>query len=269
MECNIAERDNPQYPQRLIDRLNQAAPERIYYVGPLELLDQFTIGVISADSISGIGMMAANQLLFTIREYSINFIGSWFSVMETEIFRLGLWRANQNVTLFSSKGLAKESFESYLKARFYPPMHEFPEREEYFRRAKENELLMLSIVDPNIGRMLRKNIIERNFIACMLSDVVFIPFAEKETKTLAMAKRLVTTEVPLFTTDSEENRQLHKLGIPGLKRQDVSNYLENLGAKLSDPNIKRQKNKNPALLAPDQEKVPKKATMSQIKLWQS
>jgi predicted Rossmann fold nucleotide-binding protein DprA/Smf involved in DNA uptake len=269
MEYKIAERDSPQYPRKLIDRLNQASPERIYYFGPLELLDHFTMGVVSADSISGIGMMAANQLLFTIREYSINYIGSWFSVMETEIFRLGLWRANQNVTLFSSKGLAKESFESYLKARFYPPMHEFPEREEYFRRAQENELLMLSIVDPNLGKMMRKNIIERNFIACMLSDAVFIPFAERGTKTLAMAKRLATTEVPLFTTDCEENRQLHKLGIPGLKRQDVGNYLENLGAKLSDPNSKRRKNNNPASLAPDQEKVPEKPTMSQIKLWQS
>jgi predicted Rossmann fold nucleotide-binding protein DprA/Smf involved in DNA uptake len=269
MEYKIVEKNNPQYPQKLIDRLKQDAPERVYCFGPLELLDQFTMGVISADSISGIGMMAANQLLFTIREYSINYIGSWFSVMETEIFRLGLWRANQNVTLFSSKGLAKETFESYLKARFYPPMHEFPEREEYFRRAKENELLMLSIVDPDVRKMIRKNIIERNFIACMLSDVVFIPFAEKRTKTLAMAKRLASTEVPLFTTDCEENRQLHKLGIPGLGRQDVGNYLENLGAKLSDLNIKRKKNNNPASSAPDHEKPPKKSTMSQIKLWQN
>ena len=267
MEYKIVEKDNPQYPRKLVDRLEQDAPERVYCFGPLELLDQFTMGVISADSIPGIGMMAANQLLFTIREYSINYIGSWFSVMETEIFRLGLWRSNQNVTLFSSKGLAKESFESYLKARFYPPMHEFPEREEYFRRANENELLILSIADPNVGKMIRKNLIERNFIACMMSDAVFIPFAEKGTKTLAMAKQLATTEVPLFTADCEENRQLYKLGIPGLTRQDVGQYLENLGAKPSNSNTKRPKKTNSDQSSLDQEKSPKKPTMSQIKLW--
>jgi predicted Rossmann fold nucleotide-binding protein DprA/Smf involved in DNA uptake len=268
MEYKIIERDAPGYPQKLTARLNQDAPARIYYFGPFELLDQFTMGVISADSISGLGLMTANQILFTIREYNINYIGSWLSVMETEIFRLGLWRANQNVTLFSSKGLAKDNFESYLKTRFYPPFHEFPERDEYFRRAEENELLMLSIVDPDVGKMTRKNIIERNYIACMLSDVVFIPFAEKGTKTLAMAKRLVSSNIPLFTTDYEGNKELHKLGIPGLTRPNVGQFLENLGAKLSDPHKERPKKKKPLQSPPDQENSLNAPTMSQLNLWQ-
>jgi len=266
MEYKLIERDNTEYPKKLMARLNQDAPGRIYYFGPLELLDKFTMGVISADSISGLGLMAANQLLFTIREYDINYIGSWFSVMETEIFRLGLWRDNQDVTLFSSKGLAKENFESYLKTRFYPPLHEFPERNEYFRRAEENELLMISIVDPDVGKMTRKNIIERNYIACMISDVAFIPFAAKGTKTFATAKRLLATDVPLFTTDCEENGDLHKLGIPGLTRQNVGQFLENLGAKCSDPNnTKPNKNKEPKP-QPDQENSSKPPPMSQLKL---
>ena len=111
MEYKILGRDAPEYPQKLITRLNRDAPERIYYHGPLELLDIFTMGYISADSITGLGLMTTNQLLFTIREYGVNYIGSAFAIMETEIFRLGLWRSNQDVTLFSSKGLIKESFE--------------------------------------------------------------------------------------------------------------------------------------------------------------
>lgn len=266
MEYKLIERDDTEYPKKLMARLNQDAPGRIYFFGPLELLDKFTMGVISADSISGLGLMAANQLLFTIREYDINYIGSWFSVMETEIFRLGLWRANQDVTLFSSKGLAKENFETYLKTRFYPPLHEFPERDEYFRRAEENELLMISIFDPDVGKMTRKNIIERNYIACMMSDVVFIPFAAKGTKTFAMAKRLLATDVPLFTTDCEENRGLHELGIPGLTRQNVGQFLENLEAKRSDPNKKRPNRKKEPPPQPNPENSPKPPPMSQLKL---
>ena len=268
MEYKVLERDAPGYPQKLITRLKQDAPERIYYHGPLELLDIFTMGVISADSITGLGLMTTNQLLFTIREYDVNYIGSAFSVMETEIFRLGLWRSNQDVTLFSSKGLAKESFESYLKTRFYPPMHEFPERDEYFRRAEENELLMLSIMDPAVSRMTRKNIIQRNTIACLLSDVVFIPFAEKGTKTLTLAKRLVSTDVPLFTTDCEENKELHKLGIPGLSRQNVGQFLEDLGAQLSDPEKERPKRIAPPPSPADQESALEQP-MVQMNLWEN
>ena len=95
------------------------------------------MAVISADSISGLALMAANQLLFTIREYDLNFIGGWHSVMETEIFRLGLFRKNFTVTLFTAKGLECETFDSFLETRFYPPLHEFPEREEYFRRQRK------------------------------------------------------------------------------------------------------------------------------------
>lgn len=269
MEYQIIEKNDPGYPEKLITRLNEHRPERIYYSGPLDLLDRFTMGVISADSISGLGLMEANQLLFTIREYDINYIGSWFSVMETEIFRLGLWRSNQEVTLFSSKGLEKESFDSYLKTRFYPPLHEFPERDEYFRRAKENELLMLSIVEPDVSKMIRKNIMQRNFIACIMSDVVFIPFAAKGTKTFTLAKRLVSTEVPLFTTACEENRDLHDIGIPGLTRQNVGEFIEKIGAKLSDPDKKRPKRPDTAPPAPNQKSGPKPPHMSQMSLWQN
>ena len=91
-----------------------------------------------------------------------------------------------------------ETFESFLRDRFYPPLHEFPERDEYFRRAKEGELLILSVSNPDETRQLRKNIMERNWIACVLSDVVFIPYGPKGSKTYTMAKRIVDANIPVF-----------------------------------------------------------------------
>ena len=148
MEYQILTPSDQEYPKRLLDRLGDSSPEKIFYQGPLDFLKRFTMAVISADSISGLALMATNQLLFTIREYDLNIIGGWHSVMETEIFRLGLFRKNFTVTLFTAKGLECENFESFLETRFYPPLHEFPEREEYFRRAKEGKLLMLSVSPP-------------------------------------------------------------------------------------------------------------------------
>jgi hypothetical protein len=235
MEYKILTPSDQEYPNRLLERLGNSSPEHIFYTGRLDFLKRFTVAVISADSISGLAMMAANQLLFTIREYDLNFIGGWHSVMETEIFRLGLFRKNLTVTLFTAKGLGRETFESFLVTRFHPPLHEFPEREEYFRRAKEGNLLMLSICPPEEARMKRPNIINRNWLACVLSDVVFIPFAERGTKTLALAKQVLTAQIPIFTSDHEDNKALYQLGIPGLSRKSVGNYLENFGAHRASP----------------------------------
>jgi len=235
MEYQVLTPSDQGYPKRLHDRLGESSPEKIFYWGPLDFLKRFTMAVISADSISGLALMAANQLLFTIREYDLNIIGGWHSVMETEIFRLGLFRKNFTVTLFTAKGLECETFESFLETRFYPPLHEFPEREEYFRRAKEGKLLMLSASPPKEAKMKRPNIINRNWLACVLSDVVFVPFAEKGTKTLALAKRVLSAQIPIFTTDHETNKSLHQLGIPGLSRGSVGAYLENLGAHRASP----------------------------------
>lgn len=232
MEYKILTPDNPKYPKKIKERLGSESP-KIYYNGHLEFLDKFTMAVISADSIGGLGLMAANQVLFTIREYEMNYIGAWQSVMETEIFRLGLFRKNTTVTLFTSKGLAVETFESFLLDRFYPPMDKFPEREEYFRRDKQGELLVLSITNPNEKRQLRKNILERNWVACNLGDIVFVPYGVKGSKTYMVAKRVLEAKIPIFTTDSEENKDLHQLGISGFNRKTVKHFLEERGAKLS------------------------------------
>ncbi len=235
MEYQILTHRDQGYPKRLIERLGDESPEKIYYWGPLDFLNRFTMGVISADSISGLALWTANQLLFTIREYDLNLIGGWYSVMETEIFRLGLFRKNMTVALFTAKGLENETFESYLLTRFYPPLHEFPEREEYFRRAKEGRLLMLSVSPPEEKRMTRKNIIYRNWIACNLADVVFVPFAEKGTKTLSLARRVLSAQIPVFTSDHEDNKALHKLGVPSFNRKSVGAYLEKLGCQIAKP----------------------------------
>lgn len=235
MEYQVLKLGDPNYPQRLLERLGKEAPPHLYYHGSQSDLKRFTLAVISADSISGEAMIATNQLLFTLREYEMNYIGGWHSVMETEIFRLGLFRKNITVTLFSAKGLARESFESFLKDRFCPPLHEFPESEEYFRRAKDGELLILSIVKPQTSRTIRRNVLARNLIACVLGDAVLIPFATKGTKTYAMAKKIIQIKIPIFTTDHESNSDLHDLGVPAFNRKTIEKFLCEIGALKAEP----------------------------------
>ena len=264
MEYQIVTPSDQEYPKRLLERLGESSPERVFFHGPLDFLNRFTMAVISADSISGLALMATNQLLFTIREYNLNIIGGWHSVMETEIFRLGLFRKNLMVTLFTAKGLERETFESFLETRFHPPLHEFPERDEYFRRAKEGELLMLSVSPPQEAKMKRPNIINRNWLACVLSDLVFVPFAEKGTKTIALAKRVLSAGIPIFTTDHEANHILHQLGVPSFSRKSVGPYLEELGARRAQ--ISQEVNEKMMLREPTPEPENKSPKFLQGKL---
>ena len=172
----------------------------------------------------------------------MNHISGWYSVVETEMFMRALFtgysgskdkKYHSFVTLFSAKGLARESYEDFLLYRFYPPFDKIPVREEYLRRAKAGELLMLSVAEPTVGRQLRKNIMERNFLACALADLVYMPFAPKGSKTYTLAKRVVEAKIPVFTVlDPEVGGSLHRLGIRGFNRETVKTLLYEHGAKL-------------------------------------
>jgi len=225
-----------QYPKRLMERMGDEAP-RLYYNGPLKLLDRFSMAVICADLIPGLCMYETNDMLFEIREWALNYIGGWHSVMETEIFRLALYRKNdpeglRSATLVSARGLARENWDTFLADRFgySGPFTDFPEKPEYYRRAEAGELLMLSITEPNFKRQLRRNIMARNWLACALADVVFVPFAEKGTKTYTNAQRVLAAGIPVFTSEREENKDLHALGMLALNRGTVGKFLSDLGA---------------------------------------
>jgi len=244
MEYKILTPDDTEYPKKLKERLGSECPQKLYYNGNLELLNRITMSVICADKECGIALMETHQVLFTVREYNLNYSGGWYSVIETEIFRLGLYKGykfktkkpalfgQKTVTLFSAKGLKNESYDSFLLDRFYPPLHTFPEREEYFRQAKEGELLMLSVCEPDETRQSRKNIMERNWIACNLGDIIFIPFGSKGTKTYTTAKKVLKANLPVFTIDNADNKDLLELGIPGFNRKNVRSFLEKYGAEI-------------------------------------
>jgi hypothetical protein len=238
MEYKILTPQDSNYPRKLIERLGNKAPEKIYYYGPLEFLDRWTMAVLCSQEAGGTILLEMNQVLFTVREYDINYIGSWHSGMESEIFRLGLYKKFEynSVTLFTAKGLGIETYEEYLLDRFYPPFDKIPERDEYLRRAKEGELLILSVSPPEETRQKHRNIMLRNWIACALGDLVFIPFGPKGSKTYTTAKKVVEAKIPIFTIDHEISVDLHHLGVPGFNRKTVGAFLEKMGAKKYVPN---------------------------------
>ncbi|GEM_PF-413219 len=236
MEYETLTPDAAEYPAKLRTRLGDAAPT-LYYHGPLKLLDRLCLGVICSDNHPGQCMLEANQLLFTIREYALNYVGGWQSVMEMEIFRLSLDarqdpRGMRSTTMLTSRGMQHETWDNYLDDRYGPvgPFRDFPQKPEYYRRGKEGESLALSATEPTVKRMLRANILQKNLVACALSDLIFVPFADKGSKTMISVKRALKLGIPMFTVNVPQNNFLLDMGIPTCTRNTVGAFLESQGA---------------------------------------
>lgn len=247
MEYETLTTQDPRYPTRVQERLKDEAPT-LYFHGPLKLLDRFTLAVIAADSLPGQSLMAMSDTFVKIREYAMNHIGPWQSVGEMEVFTYVLEtkydpNRRRSLTVCTARGLARENWDNFLGDRFgyKGPFIGFPQKEEFYRRAREKELLWLSITPPEQKRFERKYIILRNRVACALADVVYVLFAEKGTKTLSVVKHVLKTGVPMFTCQysddktTDVNKDLFALGIPSYNRKTIGKYLESLGATVDAP----------------------------------
>jgi len=228
--------DATEYPARIRDRMGDKAPV-LHCHGPLKLLDRFCLGIIASDNIPGECMLETNQLLFTIRDYALNYVGSWLSIMEMEIFRLSLDapqdpRGIRSTTMLSSRGMEHETWDEYLDDRWGPegPFRDFPQKPEYYRRAKEGELLVFSPTEPSLKRMTHANIMLKNLLVCALSNLVFVPYADKPSKTFTTISRALKMGVPLFTVNVPKNNVLLDLGLPTYTRKTVGAFLESMGA---------------------------------------
>jgi hypothetical protein len=228
--------DAADYPAKLRARLGADAPT-LYCHGPLKLLDRFCLAVICSDNNPGHCYLESNQLLFTIRDYALNYVGGWQAFMEMEIFRLSLDapqdpRGIRSTTMFTSRGLAHEDWDNYLDDRWGPvgPFRDFPQKREYYRRANEGELLVVSTTEPGVKRMLRANILQMNLVACALADLVYVPFADKGSKTMISVKRALKLGIPMLTVNMPQNNFLLELGIPTCTRKTVGTLLESMGA---------------------------------------
>jgi hypothetical protein len=212
----------------------------------------------------GLVTRAVWNMFFPVLKMEMNAIGPWQSVNEGVFFRSALEKPWISLTLFTARGIEQESFASFLDYRHRPPNASFVQRPEYERRAAEGELLLLSVSPPRHMAQTKDVILQRNWIACNLADVVFIGGAEKRSqqwsakagkltarpqKTFALAKRLVGSNIPVFTVDHPDNRDLLELGIPGYKPQDVRDALARWGAHKGDP--AKTEIKIPAVAEPD------------------
>lgn len=224
------------YPTLLRERLGADAPT-LTARGATRLLQRFCLATACTDEIPGSALIAANDLLFPVRETPCNYVGGWHSVMETEIFRLALDRRSagwegRSLTAIRALNFRHQTPVDFLTTRFGHggPFSNFPEKPEFLRRDAAGEMLWLSAAPEHLTEMTEEVIARRNQLACAMSHVVFLPYAGPNSRTLALAAWVLAHGIPAFTTMHEESALLRELGIRGLARKGVRPFLEEHGA---------------------------------------
>ena len=95
---------------------------------------------------------------------------------------------------------------------------------EYKKPLKDGQLLFLSPFDENQRRISAKTSHYRNLFVAALSAAIFIVHASPASKTETFCKEILSWQKPIYTFDSDYNKNLIKMGARPIRPENVSEW---------------------------------------------
>ena len=93
---------------------------------------------------------------------------------------------------------------------------------EYKKPLKDGRLLFLSPFDKNRRRISVKSSHYRNLFVAAMSAVIFVAHAGHASKTESFCKEIISGQKPIYTFDSDYNKNLIKMGARPVNMDNVS-----------------------------------------------
>lgn len=171
-EFTAIERDSPAYPGNLELYLGEDAPETVYAVGNLAILDNGKTALFCSSRCPGAAVNGAVDLAQQLRAAGRTVIGGFHSPMEKACFDI-LLRSPHPVVLCPARGLGGMQI-----------------RGEWRRPIAEERMLILSPFSPDLKRATAQEAVYRNLFAGALADDVVIPHAEPGSKVARLRDRI-------------------------------------------------------------------------------
>ena len=186
--------DHPTYPTSLQSYWSGESAQPISTIGNPKLLQNPSLAIFCSTKCPGNLILKTYDLARSLRDTATPTIGGFHSPMEKECLLL-LLRGPQPVVYCPARSLEKMRL---LKKH---------------REAVEGDrLLILSPFQNNQHRMTSALAQKRNQFVIALADTVFIAYAAPDSKTEVLAKQVVTSNKPLLTFESSDNKNLVELG---------------------------------------------------------
>jgi hypothetical protein len=141
-----------------------------------------------------------------LRETGMTVIGGFHSPMEQECLTI-LLRGKQPIIICPARGIEKMR----IKAEFKKPL-------------EDGRLLILSPFNESQRRPTVKTTHYRNLFTAALSSVIFVTYAEPSGKTEEFCRKVLSWQKPLYTFDSDFNKNIIDMGARPVKPKNVSEW---------------------------------------------
>ncbi len=192
------------YPSALQQYRYSKNLPNISAIGNLSILQNKTIALFCSIQCPGDLILKTYDLAVALREQQQTVISGFHSPMEQECLTL-LLRGSQPVIYCPARSLDNLRLKSEWKTAI-----------------AQNRLLLLSPFASHQHRATAELAQNRNQFVAAISDAIFIAYANPNGRTIAFAQQILAWGKPLFTLDSDNNRELIGMGAKPLDSSSIA-----------------------------------------------
>ena len=206
MDTINLKKNDPNYPSALKQRLGKDAPNDITTIGDLDILRHNSTAFFCSTKCPGDLIVKTYDIAQILRNACMTVISGFHSPMECESLTI-LLRGAQPVIICPARSINNMRI-----------------NKEYKKPLKDGRLLFLSPFEENQRRISAKSSYYRNLFVAAMSAVIFVTHAEPSSKTEELCRRIISWEKPIYTFDSDYNKNLVEMGGRPIRPENVSEW---------------------------------------------
>jgi predicted Rossmann fold nucleotide-binding protein DprA/Smf involved in DNA uptake len=204
MDVINLKKNNPNYPSALKQHLGKDAPNDITAIGNLDILHHNSTAFFCSTKCPGDLIVKTYDIAQILRNAGMTVISGFHSPMEHECLTI-LLRGTQPVIICPAKSINNMRI-----------------NKEYKKPLKDGRLLFLSPFDENQRRVSARTSHYRNLFVAAMSVAIFVVHAEPSGKTEELCRQILSWQKPIYTFESDYNKNLIKIGARPVNMENVS-----------------------------------------------
>ncbi len=201
---------NRDYPSSFKNKKARELFPKLWALGNLEILKKPLLGFFCSVKCPGDLILRAYDLARSLRDNGITVIGGFHSPIEKDCLDL-LIKGTQPIILCPAR-----SIENMLVKKVYR------------QPLDEGRLMFLSPFEKKIKRHTAKTSQSRNQFVALMSNAVFAVYAEPNGKIQEMSEEILSLNKPLYTFESEYNKNLIERGAQPVNKENISQWATSL-----------------------------------------
>jgi len=218
------QQNDPNYPSALKKHLGKDAPDIITGLGNIDILRHNSTALFCSAKCPGDLILKTYDLAQIFRQAGMTVIGGFHSSMERECLAI-LLRGTQPVIICPARNINGTRI-----------------KKEYKKPLNDGRLLFLSPFRQNQRRISVKTSHYRNLFVAALSSVVFAAHAGPGSKTEAFCRVILSWQKPIYTFDSDYNKNLIEMGARPVNMDNVSDWAKFLVSDAENSEVVSSKN---------------------------